>query len=168
MIDFEQIVDKYSQRLYYAIRRIVRSHDDADDVLQNTFVRVWENLENFRSESALYTWLYRIAVNEALGYLRSQRNHTEVQSLDVTQLNNLYDNDSYFDGDAAQKALGMAIDSLPPKQRAVFNMRYFDEMPYSQIAEITGTSVGGLKASYHHAEKKVEELLNLYIQNVSK
>ncbi len=168
MMDFEQIVDQYSKRLYYVIRRIVRNHDDADDVLQNTFVRAWQHFSEFRSESSVYTWLYRIAVNEALGFLRAQRNHIETQNLDHTELSAIYDNDPYFDGDAAQKALSMAIDALPPKQRAVFNMRYFDEMPYSQMAEITGTSTGALKASYHHAEKKVEELLNLYIQNASK
>lgn len=167
-MDFEQIVREYSQRLYYVVRRIVGDHDDANDVVQNTFMKVWQSKESFRGESGLYTWIYRIAVNEALAFLRtSQRMVFATTEQSDKELRALYDNDPYFDGDKAQKALAMAIDTLPPKQKAVFTLRYFDEMPYNEIAEVMEVSVGSLKASYHHAQKKVEEQLNLFMENLS-
>ncbi len=167
-IEFEQAVREYSERLYYVVRRIVKSHDDANDVVQNTFLKAWQNFTRFRGESGLYTWLYRIAINESLVFIRNNskfkfENSNEAQR----ELRQLYDNDPYFDGDTAEKALAMAIDTLPAKQKVVFNMRYFDEMPYSEMAEIMQTSQGALKASYHHAQKKVELQLNLFMENLS-
>ncbi len=163
---FEEIVEKYSEKIYYVVRRIVVSHDDADDVVQNTFIKVWQNFDNFRGEAGIYTWIYRIAVNEALGFLRSKHSSRYIGGEDSErELRNLYSNDPYFDGDAAEKAFCMAIETLPPKQRAVFNMRYFDEMPYNEMAEIMETSEGALKASYHHAQKKVQDQLNLFMQS---
>ncbi len=167
-IDFEQAVREYSERIYYVVRRIVKNHDDANDVVQNAFLKAWQNFSRFRGESGLYTWLYRIAVNESLVFLRNNSKFVFDSSETAERvLSNMYDNDPYFDGDSAEKALAMAIDTLPPKQKVVFNMRYFDEMPYSQMAEVMETSQGALKASYHHAQKKVEEQLNLFIQNQS-
>ncbi len=164
-MDFEHIVKEYSQRLYFVARRIVRNHDDADDVVQNTFLKAWKNRELFRGDSSLYTWLYRIAVNEALALLRTNSKTVYIQSEDAErELSKLFDNDPYFDGDKAEKALAMAVETLPPKQKAVFTLRYFEEMSYAQIAEIMETSQGALKASYHHAQKKVEEQLNLFMQ----
>jgi len=157
---FQMLVDKYQERLYWHIRKIVMNHDDADDVLQNTFVKVWKNLKNFREESALFTWLYRIATNESLTFLNSKKRHSLLPLNEVTDF--LMDNleaDPYFEGDAIQKKLQKAILSLPEKQRLVFNMKYFDNLKYNEIAEILGTSVGALKASYHHAVKKIEDAL---------
>ncbi len=168
-MDFEEIVRSYSQRIYYVVRRIVRSHDDANDVVQNTFIKAWQAYSSFRGQSSAYTWLYRIAVNEALAHLRAN-SKMEFSSDEeaVRELSTLYDNDPYFDGDEAQKALSIAVDALPPKQRIVFTMRYFDDMSYCEMEEVLGTSQGALKASYHHAQKKIEERLNLYIISSSK
>ncbi len=167
-MNFEEIVKKYSERIYYVVRRIVRGHDDADDVVQNVFLRAWQNRESFRGEASIYTWLYRIAVNEALTFIRSNSKMNFASSEEAErELSALYDNDPYFDGDKAQKALSMAIDTLPPKQKAVFTLRYFDEMPYNKIAQIMETSEGSLKAQYHHAQKKVEGQLNLFLENLS-
>ncbi len=135
-------------------------HSDADDVVQNTFIKVWQNFDKFRGEANIYTWVYRIAVNEALAFLRSKKSRFSAAEGSEIELARLYDNDQYFDAEEALKQLNMAIESLPPKQRAVFNMRYFEEMTYSQMSEIMGTSQGALKASYHHAQKKIEEYLN--------
>jgi RNA polymerase sigma-70 factor (ECF subfamily) len=155
-----QLMDKYQKRLYWHIRKIVLSHDDADDVLQNTFIKVWRGLENFKAESSLYTWIYRIATNESLTFLRdkTRRNTTSIHPIEYELAHNL-ESDEYFTGDAIQLKLQKAILSLPEKQRLVFNMRYYDEMPYEQMSEILETSVGALKASYHIAAKKVEEML---------
>ncbi len=157
---FQMLVEKYQERLYWHIRKIVMDHDDADDVLQNTFIKVWKNLKNFREESTLFTWLYRIATNESLTFLNSKKRHSLLPLNEVTDF--LMDNleaDPYFEGDAIQKKLQKAILSLPEKQRLVFNMKYFDNLKYNEISEILNTSVGALKASYHHAVKKIEDAL---------
>lgn len=157
---FSQIIKKYQQKLYWHIRRMVIDHDDCDDVLQNTFIKVWNNLDNFREDSQLYTWLYRIATNESLSFLRKKRTTLFVPMVDVERkLSETLESDVHFSGDAIQKKLQKAILTLPEKQRLVFNMKYYDEMKYEEISEILGTSVGALKASYHHAVKKIESYL---------
>ena len=158
---FEQVVSYYSEKLYYQIRKMVVSHDDANDLLQNTFMKAWMNIGYFRGEARLSTWLYKIAFNESMTFLNKQhaQNNISIDEADTFLIEKL-EGDEYFDGDALQLKLQKAIVSLPDKQRAVFNLRYYDEMPYEQMSEITGTSVGALKASYHHAVKKIEEFLN--------
>lgn len=142
------------------MRKIVVDHDDADDVLQNTFIKAWKALDTFKEESQLYTWLYRIATNEALGFLRQkQRMNTRSIHPIEYQLSKSLESDVYFKGDAIQLKLQQAILTLPEKQRIVFNMRYFDEMPYDEMSAVLETSVGALKASFHHAAKKVEDFL---------
>lgn len=157
---FGQVVEHYGERIYWQIRKMVVSHEDADDLLQNTFLKAWNNIDMFRGEAKLSTWLYRIAVNETITFLNKerQRNNISIDSDDTFLLNNI-ESDPWFDGDELQQRLQHAIALLPEKQRLVFNMRYFDEMKYEEISEILGTSVGALKASYHHAAKKVEEYL---------
>lgn len=154
------LIEKYQQKLYWQIRKIVIDHDDSDDVLQNTFIKVWKGLENFKEDSQLFTWLYRIATNEALTFLKQKqkRNTTSIHPIEY-QLSKSIESDEYFKGDEIQLKLQQAILSLPEKQRVVFNMRYYDEMPYEKMSEVLETSVGALKASYHHAAKKVEEFL---------
>lgn len=154
------MIQKYQQKLYWHIRKIVLSHDDTDDVLQNTFIKAWKGMENFKEESKLYTWLYRIATNESITFLR-QKQRKNTTSLDTIEhsLSNSLESDSFFKADEIQMKLQKAILTLPEKQRIVFNMRYYDEMPYEQMSEILETSEGALKASYHHAAKKVEEYL---------
>ncbi len=156
---FEKIVGKYSSRLYWQIRYVVTFHDDADDVLQNTFIKAWSALDSFRGDSMLSTWLYRIAANESLSFLQHR---TETVSLDSAEANleNMLESDMYFDGDEIQKSLQRAIRTLPPKQRQVFCLRYYDNMKYEEMADILGTSVGALKASYHIAAKKIEDIIN--------
>ena len=155
---FHVLVKKYQERLYWHIRKIVLNHEDTDDVLQNTFLKVWKNIDNFREESSLYTWLYRIATNESLTFINSTKRKSLMPMNDVSEylMNNL-SSDPYFDGDEIKMKLQKAIAGLPEKQRIVFNMKYFDEMKYEDMAEILDTSVGALKASYHHAAKKIEE-----------
>lgn len=154
------LIDNYQQRLYWHIRKIVIDHDDCDDVLQNTFIKVWKGLENFKEESRLYTWMYRIATNEALSLLREKRRQLETSIHPIEyQLSKNLETDHYFKGDEIQRKLQQAILALPEKQRLVFNMRYYDEMPYEEMSEILETSVGALKASYHIAAKKIEEFL---------
>ncbi|MCA6436420.1 MAG: RNA polymerase sigma factor [Bacteroidota bacterium] len=156
------LISKYQQKLYWHIRKIVIDHDDTDDVLQNTFIKIWKGLEGFKGDSQLYTWLYRIATNEALTFLRQKQkqNTTSLHPIEYS-LSKSLESDVYFKGDAIQLKLQQAILTLPEKQRIVFNMRYFDEMPYEQMSEVLETSVGALKASYHLAAKKIEEhLLN--------
>ncbi|MBQ8565505.1 MAG: RNA polymerase sigma factor [Bacteroidaceae bacterium] len=157
---FGQVVEHYGERIYWQIRKMVVSHEDADDLLQNTFLKAWNNIDLFRGEAKLSTWLYRIAVNETITFLNKerQRNNISIDSDDCFLLNNI-ESDPWFDGDELQLRLQKAIATLPEKQRLVFNMRYFDEMKYEEISEVLGTSVGALKASYHHAAKKVEEYL---------
>lgn len=154
---FNEVIDLYSEPLYWQIRRMVVDHDDANDILQNTFLKAWSSLENFRGDAKLSTWLYKIAVNESLTHLERERRRNNV-SLDdeESMLVNMIEADEYFDGDELQQQLRKAIASLPEKQRLVFNMRYFQEMKYEEISEILGTSVGALKASYHLAVKKIE------------
>ncbi len=157
---FSALVNKYQRRLYWHIRKIVIDHDDTDDVLQNTFIKTWKGLDNFKQESQLFTWLYRIATNEALSFLR-QKNKANTQSInDIEyQLSKSLESDNYFRGDQIELKLQQAILALPEKQRIVFNLRYYEEMPYEKMSEVLETSVGALKASYHHAAKKVEEYL---------
>ena len=154
---FNLIVRKYQERLYWHIRKMVISHDDADDVLQNTFIKAYQGLEKFREDASLFTWLYRIATNESLTFLKKERNRFfqplgEYQQ----QLEGTLVSEPHFDGDELQLKLQKAIIRLPEKQRLVFNMKYFDEMKYENMSAILGTSVGALKASYHHAMKKIE------------
>jgi RNA polymerase sigma factor (sigma-70 family) len=154
------LISKYQQRLYWHIRKIVIDHDDSDDVLQNTFIKVWKGLEGFKEESKLYTWIYRIATNEALTHLRiKQKMQSESIHPIEYQLSKNLESDNYFTGDEIQLKLQQAILTLPEKQRIVFNMRYYDETPYEEMSEILETSVGALKASYHIAAKKIEEFL---------
>ncbi|MCB9191804.1 MAG: RNA polymerase sigma factor [Flavobacteriales bacterium] len=154
---FSKLVNTYQERLYWHIRRIVIDHDDADDVLQNTFIKVFKNLNNFREDSQLFTWLYRIATNESISFLKKQRKHIFVSMDDVAHsLSSKLEADPQLSGDAIQLKLQQAILKLPNKQRLVFNMKYFEEMKYEEMSEILGTSVGALKASYHHAVKKIE------------
>lgn len=157
---FEVLVNTYKQRLYWHIRSIVLNHDDADDVLQNTFVKVFRNIANFKGESKLYSWMYRIATNEALSFLKQK---TRKQGINNEELqNHLLANleaDVYFEGDEIQLKLQKAIATLPEKQKLVFNMKYFQELKYEEISEILETTVGGLKASYHLATKKIEAYL---------
>lgn len=156
----QHLITKYQQKLYWQIRKIVIDHDDTDDVLQNTFIKIWKGLENFKEESQLFTWLYRIATNEALTFLRNKQkqNTTSIHPIEY-QLSKSLESDEYFKGDDIQMKLQQAILTLPEKQRVVFNMRYYEEMPYEQMSEVLETSVGALKASYHHAAKKIEEYL---------
>jgi RNA polymerase sigma-70 factor (ECF subfamily) len=157
---FEILVDTYKERLYWHIRRLVLNHDDADDVLQNTFIKVFRNIEGFKGDSKLYSWMYRIATNEALTFLKSKSRKLALENEDLqTRMVNNLQADVYFDGDEIQLKLQKAIALLPEKQRLVFNMKYFEEMKYEDISEILETSVGALKASYHLATKKIESFL---------
>ena len=154
---FNGIVETYTERLYWHVRRFLCSHDDTDDLLQDIMIKIWTALPTFRGESKLYTWIYRIATNEVLNHLRKQRFKALVSLDSATSiLERKIDDDAYFNGDEMQRELHKAIQRLPEKQRVVFNLRYFEEMKYDEISEITGTSVGALKASYHHAYEKVK------------
>ncbi|MDD4592079.1 MAG: sigma-70 family RNA polymerase sigma factor [Parabacteroides sp.] len=157
---FAQVVKLYGEKLYWQIRRMVLSHDDANDLLQNTFLKAWTSIDLFRGDAKLATWLYKIALNECITFLNHQRamNNVSIDDTDVFLLEQLR-SDDYFDGDDLQLKLQKAILMLPEKQRIVFTMKYYDNMKYEQISEIVGTTVGALKASYHHAVKKVEEFL---------
>jgi RNA polymerase sigma-70 factor (ECF subfamily) len=157
---FNGIVDSYSERLYWHVRRFVCSHEDTNDLLQDIFIKIWSSLPSFRGDAKIYTWLYRIATNETLNYLRKIKRENAISIDEVgIMLATRIDEDPHFNGDALQRELHKAIQLLPEKQRLVFNMRYFDELKYEDIAEITGTSVGALKASYHHAYNKIKEAL---------
>lgn len=155
---FNLLVRKYQKKLYWHIRRIVIDHDDANDVIQNTFIKVWKALDNFKEDSQLYTWLYRIATNESLTFLKQKKAFVSFDDVSHGLSNSLQD-DVFFKGDEIQKRLQLAILTLPEKQRIVFNMKYFDEIKYEEMAIILETSVGALKASYHHAVKKIEEYI---------
>jgi RNA polymerase sigma-70 factor (ECF subfamily) len=155
---FELIVKKYQEKLYWHIRKIVISHDDADDILQNTMINAYYGLENFREDASLYTWLYRIATNEALTAIKRKKRLSFLNLEDVSPLlEKTLMEDDYISGDEIQIKLQKAILDLPEKQRLVFNMKYFDDMKYEDISEILNTSVGALKASFHHAVKKIEK-----------
>ena len=154
---FGKVIEHYSEQLYWHIRRMVIDHDDTNDVLQNTFIKAWTNIDNFRGDAKLSTWLYKIAINESITFINKKKvqNNISLDDDDSFLVNSL-EADKYFDGDDAQIKLQKAISTLPEKQRIVFNMRYYDEMKYEEMREILGTSVGALKASYHHALKKIE------------
>jgi RNA polymerase sigma-70 factor, ECF subfamily len=157
---FRELISQYKERLYWHIRKIVIGHEDADDVLQNTFIKVFKNINNFKGESKIYSWMYRIATNESISHLNKKAKLEKIDS--ETLQNQLVENlqaDIYFDGDEIQLKLQKAIATLPQKQQLVFNMKYFDDMKYHDISEILETSVGSLKASYHHARKKIESFL---------
>jgi RNA polymerase sigma factor (sigma-70 family) len=157
---FNLLLQKYQQKVYWHIRRLVIDHDDTDDLVQEVFVKVWKNLEKFRSDSQLYTWIYRIATNESITFLnkKKQRNNVSLDDVSSELAETLVASD-YFNGDRIQTKLQKALLTLPDKQRLIFNMKYFDDMKYDEIAEITGTSVGALKASFHIAVKKIEAFM---------
>lgn len=153
---FDKLMRIYGEQIYWQIRKMVINHDDANDLLQNCFIKVWNNLHNFRGDARLSTWLYKIAVNESINFLNKERQRKGVtEDGDDSFLLQNIESDKFIDGDALQLELQKAILNLPEKQRLVFNMRYYDEMKYEEMSEILGTSVGALKASYHHAVKKV-------------
>ncbi len=157
---FTAIIKKYQEKLYWHIRRMVVIHDDANDVLQNMFIKVWNGLGNFREDSQLYTWLYRIATNESLTFLEQQKRRSSVSLSDVESgLSNKIKASENFDANRLEWKLQLAIQHLPDKQKLVFNLRYYDEMPYEEMSRILETSEGALKASYHHAAKKIEEFI---------
>jgi RNA polymerase sigma factor (sigma-70 family) len=158
---FNQLVRKYQQKVYWLVRKMVVDHDDANDITQDVFVKAWTALENFRGDSKLYTWLYRIASNEAINFLNKKRRRFFVPIHDVeNELNEKLEADPVLSGDAIQLKLQKALLKLPEKQRLVFNLKYYEELPYEEISEITGTSVGAIKTSYHWATKKIEDFLN--------
>jgi len=157
---FTAIIKKYQEKLYWHIRRMVVEHEDANDVLQNVFIRVWNGLENFREHSQLYTWLYRIGTNECLTFLEQKKRKSTVSMGDVeTGLSNTIKADKHFDPNKLEWKLQLAMQQLPEKQRIVFNLRYYDEMPYEEMSKVLETSEGALKASYHHAVKKIEDFI---------
>lgn len=156
---FSLLLKKYQQKIYWHIRRMVIDHDDADDLVQDVFIKVWKNLSNFREDAQVYTWIYRIATNECITFLNRKK---QKQQLSLDDENSAYLADTltdspYFDGNSAQQKLQEALLTLPDKQRLVFNMKYFEDLKYEEISEVLGTSVGGLKASYHLAVKKIEQ-----------
>jgi len=157
---FNQLVRKYQQKIYWHIRKMVIDHDDADDLTQDVFVKVWKNLDTFRQDAQLFTWIYRIATNECLSFLKAKKRKFFLPIHDISEeLTAKIDSATDISGDEIELKLQKALVRLPDKQRAVFNMRYYDEMKYEEMSVILGTSVGALKASYHHAVKKVEEFL---------
>lgn len=160
---FNLLVRQYQQRLYWHIRKMVINHDDTDDILQNVFVKAFNGLSSFREDSKIFTWLYRIATNECITFLNNKKKRFFIPMMDVeNQLSQNLENDSYFNGDRIQMRLQQAILTLPEKQRLVFNMKYYEDMKYEDMSEILGTSVGALKASYHHAVKKIEEFMKRF------
>lgn len=157
---YTAIIKKYQEKLYWHIRRMLVDHDDTNDVLQNVFIKAWKGLENFREDSQLYTWLYRIATNECLTFLEQQKKRSSVSLTEVESgLSNKVKADEGFDANKLEWKLQLAIQHLPEKQRLVFNLRYYDEMPYEEMSRILDTSEGALKASYHHAAKKIEDFI---------
>lgn len=161
---FSLVVEMYSQQIYWQLRRMVYNHDDADDLVQNTFIKAWEALDGFRGEAKISTWLYRIAMYEGLNHIKQEKRKSEIYLRSEDEgtadfLLSKLESDEYFDGDEYEKRFQEALLKLPEKQGLVFRLRYYEELPYEEIAQITGTSVGPLKASYHHAVKKIEALL---------
>ena len=157
---FTSIVKKYQEKLYWHIRRMVVGHEDANDVVQNMFIKVWKGLENFREDSQLYTWLYRIATNESLTFIEQQKKKASVSLGDVENgLSNKLKASDHFDANKLEWKLQVAIQQLPEKQKVVFSLRYYDEMPYEEMSRVLETSEGALKASYHHAVKKIEDFI---------
>ncbi|MCF2876233.1 MULTISPECIES: RNA polymerase sigma factor [unclassified Tenacibaculum] len=162
-VAFKHLISQYKERLYWHIRKIVISHDDADDVLQNTFIKIFKSINNFKGNSKLYSWMYRIATNEAITFINKKAKERNIDITDYQhQLVSNLDSDNWFSGDEIQLVLQKAIATLPQKQQLVFNMKYFDEMKYDQISEVLETSVGALKASYHIAVKKIEQFIKNY------
>lgn len=154
---FRLLVEQYQERLYWHIRRMVTEHEDANDVIQNTFIKVFRSIDRFKGNSALYTWLYRIATNESITFINSRKKKaTAALDSEENSLSNQLEADDYFDGDQAQVLLQKALQGLPQKQRLVFQLRYYEELSYQEMSEVLDTSVGALKASYHHAVKKIE------------
>lgn len=159
---FRSLVDKYKEKLYWHIRKMVLNHEDTNDILQNTFVKIWQGLKEFRYESGLYTWMYRIATNESINFLNEKKRKVYGNSGEITEaLENMLESDVYFSGDEIQKELQKAILKLTDRQRLIFNMKYFDDMPYEDIAAILEVAVGTLKATYHNAVKKIEENMRI-------
>ena len=157
---FNEIVKEYSERVYWHVRRFVNSHEDADDLVQDIFLKIWTALPSFRGEAQLYTWVYRIATNETLNWLRREKVRAALRFTTVdAEMERRIDNDPFFDGDAADRALSKAVAKLPDKQRQVFILRYYDELPYEEMSAVLDTSVGALKASYHLAQEKVRAAL---------
>lgn len=157
---FNLLVRQYQQRLYWHIRKMVIDHDDTDDILQNVFIKAYNGLHAFREDAKIFTWLYRIATNECITFLNNKKKRFFIPMVDVErQLSQNLENDSYFSGNRIEMKLQQAILTLPEKQRLVFNMKYYEDMKYEDMSEILGTSVGALKASYHHAVKKIEEFM---------
>jgi RNA polymerase sigma-70 factor (ECF subfamily) len=157
---FKALLKKYQEKLYWHIRRMVVSHEDTNDLLQNISIKIWKSLDKFREDSLLYTWLYRIATNECLSFIEQQKKKNTLSfSDDETGYSELIRADEHFDGSKLEWKLQVAIQQLPEKQRVVFMLRYYEEMPYHQMSEVLGTSEGALKASYHHAAKKIEDYL---------
>ncbi|WCT13920.1 RNA polymerase sigma factor [Mucilaginibacter jinjuensis] len=157
---FNLLLKKYQQKIYWHVRRMVIDHDDADDLVQDVFIKVWKNLEGFRSDAQLYTWMYRIATNECITFLNKKKQKNNISLDEVSyELADTLASSSYFDGDKAQMKLQQALLTLPDKQRLVFNMKYYDDMKYEEMSEVLGTSVGALKASFHLAVKKIESFL---------
>lgn len=160
---FSKLVNAYQEQLYWQIRKLVITHDDTADVLQNTFLKIWQNLDGFRCDSKLSTWMYTIAHNEALSFLTKMQNEREITLDDPDgNMQNQIEGDSYFDGDETQRHLLEAVATLPVRQRQVFNMRYYDEMSYEEISQILGASVGALKASYHFAVERIGQIFKKY------
>lgn len=158
---FNEMVKKYHQKVYWMVRKMVIDHDDSNDVTQEVFIKAWNGIDSFRGESQLYTWLYRIASNEAINFLNKKRRRLQVSLEDMEkELEDKLESDPLVGGDEIQLKLQKALLKLPEKQKLVFNLKYFEELPYEEISEITGTSVGALKASYHWAVKKIEDYLN--------
>ncbi|MDD7916019.1 RNA polymerase sigma factor [Polaribacter ponticola] len=158
---FRVLINQYKERLYWHVRKIVISHDDADDILQNTFIKIFKNINKFNEQSKLYSWMYRIATNESITFINKR---AKERSVDISEyhekLASTLESDDFFSGDEIQLILQKAIATLPQKQQLVFNMKYFDELKYNEISEILETSVGALKASYFHAVKKIEKYIN--------
>jgi RNA polymerase sigma factor (sigma-70 family) len=157
---FNMLVSKYSQQIYWHIRRIVFDHEDANDITQNVFIKIWKNIHSFRNEAKLYTWIYRISTNEAISFIKQNNKHKNASINDFEEMIGGSADDNYFSGDEIQQKLQKAVQSLPKKQRLVFLMKYYQELPYEEISKILNTSTGSLKASYHHAVKKIENFLS--------
>ncbi|MCH8535133.1 MAG: RNA polymerase sigma factor [Flavobacteriaceae bacterium] len=157
---FEELLNQYKERLYWHIRHMLKSHEDTDDVLQNVFIKVYKNIDKFQGNSKLYSWMYRIATNESITFLNKRAKRLQISDQDLQQkmIDDLK-SDVYFEGEEIQIKLQQAIAQLPEKQKEVFNLKYFQEMKYKDIADLLDTSVGALKASYHHATKKIEDFL---------
>ena len=157
---FNEIVRDYSERVYWHVRRFVNNHEDADDLVQEIFLKIWTALPSFRGDAQLFTWVYRIATNETLNWLRREKVRSALRFTSIdSEMERRIDSDPFFDGDAADRALSKAVAKLPEKQRQVFVMRYYDELPYEEMSAVLGTSVGALKASYHIAQEKVRAAL---------